>query len=94
MLSSAIVIVGSLGVPTIAQIKPDVQVISGFLPRTVMVSPSARWITWPSLDELQRENHENLRRVGRRWIVLDRGMVARDGIEPPTQGFSVLCSTN
>ena len=21
-------------------------------------------------------------------------MVARDGIEPPTQGFSVLCSTN
>ncbi|SIR67964.1 hypothetical protein SAMN05443094_1172 [Domibacillus enclensis] len=21
-------------------------------------------------------------------------MVAQDGIEPPTQGFSVLCSTN
>ncbi len=21
-------------------------------------------------------------------------MVAREGIEPPTQGFSVLCSTN
>ncbi len=28
--------------------------------------------------------------------ILDRAkkMVARDGIEPPTQGFSVPCSTN
>jgi integrase len=26
--------------------------------------------------------------------VIDIRMVARDGIEPPTQGFSVLCSTN
>jgi hypothetical protein len=23
-----------------------------------------------------------------------KSMVAKDGIEPPTQGFSVLCSTN
>ena len=27
-------------------------------------------------------------------IELDRQMVARDGIEPPTHGFSVRCSTN
>jgi hypothetical protein len=25
---------------------------------------------------------------------LEKGMVAKDGLEPPTQGFSVLCSTN
>ena len=25
---------------------------------------------------------------------LGEEMVARDGIEPPTQGFSILCSTN
>jgi hypothetical protein len=23
-----------------------------------------------------------------------KGVVAKDGIEPPTQGFSILCSTN
>ncbi len=30
--------------------------------------------------------------LGQIW--LDRGMVAREGIEPPTRGFSVRCSTN
>ncbi len=30
------------------------------------------------------------------WIVVaaKKGVVAKGGIEPPTQGFSVLCSTN
>ena len=27
-------------------------------------------------------------------VALRKEMVARDGIEPPTQGFSVPCSTN
>ena len=27
-------------------------------------------------------------------IIIDTKMVPRGGIEPPTQGFSVLCSTD
>jgi hypothetical protein len=32
------------------------------------------------------------RKTGGSW--LKEKMVGRDGIEPPTPGFSVLCSTN
>jgi hypothetical protein len=42
--------------------------------------------TWtPSGDDLAYDQEAQ---------VIDFRMVARDGIEPPTQGFSVLCSTN
>ena len=29
-----------------------------------------------------------------KWYDMTKIMVAQDGIEPPTQGFSVLCSTD
>ena len=42
------------------------------------------------------QRHRDFKVNCSRLEILDRvkKMVARDGIEPPTQGFSVPCSTN
>ncbi len=44
-------------------------------------------------NSLQIEKNKRGKFLNKRYLDVDYKKVARDGIEPPTQGFSVLCST-
>jgi hypothetical protein len=46
------------------------------------------------MQQKYRENQGISALCGSLWTLLDDEMVAREGIEPPTRGFSVRCSTN
>jgi hypothetical protein len=47
-----------------------------------------------AMQQKYRENQGISALCGSLWTLLDDEMVAREGIEPPTRGFSVRCSTN
>ncbi len=58
------------------------------------IKPSDLEATIKELYDTHAEWHGNLKPARRRQLLRQLEVVAGGGVEPPTQGFSVLCSTN
>jgi hypothetical protein len=58
------------------------------------MGPAVNGTDWMSMAQKHRKKCSISAFGGSLWTSLDDEMVAREGIEPPTRGFSVRCSTN